>query len=136
MFGLFLKMFLLFKSCHICYWFLCNRSPFDLIYSEAQQVVDPYCFSIKTRLQDLISYGSRHWRLVLFTILSHLLFVSLSCITLIHVKNYVSLSCKLFTTPKLWSTEVGSLCTSPKLWSTEFGSLFEGNFTICVFWVW
>jgi len=35
-----------------------NGSP---VYSEAQQVADPYCFSIKTRLQDLIHYSSRHF---------------------------------------------------------------------------
>ena len=37
--GLFLKMFLLFRSYHICYWFLCTISLFDLDCSEAQQDV-------------------------------------------------------------------------------------------------
>jgi len=54
MFGLFLKMFLHFRSWLICSWLLCNGSPLgSVLFWSPTRLISPYCFSIYTRLQDL-----------------------------------------------------------------------------------
>jgi len=109
----FLKMFLHIRTFHICLWFLFCRSVgrFVLFWSP-NRLNDPYYFSIKGRLQDLIRYSSRHSKSLDFRVLSlcvstlvslwckfsTVLFVSLFCISLIHVKDCV-LSCKLLCAP-------------------------------------
>jgi len=115
-------MFLRFRSCYICYWF---------IY-EAQQDYSMCCFSIYTRLQDLIQYSSRHIKNRIFRVLSRLW--AFSCIALVHDKDWILVvNCESF----LYHLDasiglfywVVSSCYSKAL--KHGGSLlFEGNFTI------
>jgi len=82
---MFLMMCLHIRTSLIWFWLMWNGSPFacELFWSRTR-LFDLYCFSIYRRLQDLIHYSSLHLRNRSFRVLS-LLFVSLSCIVLMHV---------------------------------------------------
>jgi len=61
LFWMFLNMFLYFWTFHICLWFVfCRSAGQSVLFWSPNRLSDPYCFSIKGRLQDLIRYSSRH----------------------------------------------------------------------------
>jgi len=81
----FQKMFLHFRTFHICHWFVfCRSAGRSVLFWSPTRLFDLYCFSIKGRLQDLIDHSSRHSKkFSFFRVLS--LWVFYSCIVLMQV---------------------------------------------------
>ena len=75
----FLKMFLHFRTFHICLRFVfCRSAGRSVLFWSPTRLCDPYCFSVKGILQDLIEYSSRHSKF--FSFLGFWVFV---CSTLV-----------------------------------------------------